>query len=113
MSLVLGRLLQAPTPAHFVRSADSSFTADIGPCDSLLTDNAGWPQAELLASKTKAQNAVAELEALVTQLGNAAAEEASQAVTAAVEAEKAEHAKALEELQAAKVHSFSQTVRAI
>ena len=79
----------------------------------MLTHTAGLPQAELLASKTKAQNAVAELEALVTQLGTAAAEEASQAVTAAVEAEKAEHAKALEELQAAKVHSLSQTVDAV
>lgn len=62
-----------------------------------------WSQEELLASKTKSQNAVAELEALVTQLGSAAAEEASQAVTAAVDAEKAQHAKALEELEAAKV----------
>ena len=79
----------------------------------MLTHTAGLPQAELLASKTKAQNAVAELEALVTQLGIAAAEEASQAVTAAVEAEKAGHAKALEELQAAKVHSLSKTVDAV
>ena len=88
--------------AHWASVSLSHVPVQVSSASSLTTAGL-WMQSELLACKVKSQNAVAELETLVTLLGSAVADETSLAVAAALESEKAQHAKELEELQPAKV----------